>query len=106
MYLMFIEGELKLGKKDEFLKAWNGKILPLLQQQDGFVDEILIFEEGSQQPCGLSFWNNREQCDHYLQEVFPQAKSFVQHLMHGQPKTRRFEVEASEVFQIPLRKVA
>lgn len=36
MYMMFIEGELKPGKKDEFVKAWNNQIMPLLKKQDGF----------------------------------------------------------------------
>lgn len=106
MYLMFIEGELHEGKKDEFVKAWKGQILPLLKKQDGFVDEILLFEEGSHHPCGLSFWRSREACEHYQREVFPQSKHFVQHLMHGKPKTRSFEVEASEVLKVSPRKAA
>ena len=106
MYMMFIEGELKPGKKDEFLNAWSSQILPLLKKQDGFVDEVLLFEEGSEQPRGLSFWETREQCEHYQREVFPQAKNFVQHLMHDKPKIRSFDVEAAEIFKITQRKVA
>ncbi|MGA2962527.1 MAG: hypothetical protein ABSD96_12700 [Candidatus Korobacteraceae bacterium] len=129
MYMMLIEGELKPGKKDEFLKAWSSQILPLLKKQDGFVDEIMLFEfeeghseysmypcflpfdnhnhaNGSQQPRGLCFWESREQCERYQREVFPQAKNFVEHLMHGKPKVRKFEVAAAEIFKITQRKVA
>ncbi len=105
MYMMFIEGELKPGRKDEFVKVWNSQILPLLKKQDGFVDEILLIEEG-QQPCGLSFWKTREQCERYQREGFPQAKNYVQHLMHGTPKIREFDVEAAEVFKTTQRKAA
>jgi hypothetical protein len=106
MYMMFIEGELKPGKKDEFLKAWISQILPLLKKQEGFVDEILLLEEGSQQPCGLSFWKTRGHCERYQREGFPQAKNFVQHLMHGSPKIRKFDVEAAEAFKITKLKAA
>ena len=106
MYMMLIEGELKPGKKDEFLKAWSSQILPLLKKQDGFVDEIMLLEEHSQQPRGLSFWKTREQAEQYQREVFPQAKRFVQHLMRNAPRVRKFDVEASEVFRIPIRKAA
>jgi hypothetical protein len=59
MYMVFIDGDLKPGKKNEFLKAWSSQILPLLKKQDGFVDEILLREDGSEKPCGLSFWKPR-----------------------------------------------
>lgn len=106
MHMMLIEGEVKPGKKDEFVQTWKGQILPLLKKQAGFVDEILLFEEESQHPCGLSFWKTRVQCERYEQDVFPQSKKFVQHLMHSTPKIRHFEVEASETFKTRARKVA
>jgi heme-degrading monooxygenase HmoA len=96
MYMLLIEGELKPGKKDEFLQAWRSQILPLLKKQDGFIDEFLTFEEGTRKGCGLAFWNSRAQGEHYRIEVFPQTKNFVQHLMHGHPAIRGFEVGAAE----------
>jgi heme-degrading monooxygenase HmoA len=100
MYMMFIEGDLKPGKKDEFLKAWNSQILPLLKKQDGFVDEVLLLEEGSQKPCGLSFWKSKQHAERYRQNAFPQAKSSVEHLLSGTPTLRGFDVAAAEVFNI------
>jgi heme-degrading monooxygenase HmoA len=106
MYMMFIEGGLKPDKANEFVKVWNSQILPLLKKQDGFVDEILLLEEGSKAPCGLSFWKSREQCERYQREGFQQAKSIVRDLMHGSPKTRGFEVAAAETFKVTGRKAA
>ncbi len=100
MYMLLIEGELKPGKKDEFLKAWSSQIMPLLKKQDGFIDEFLTFEEGTQMGCGLAFWSSREQAEHYQREVFPQAKNFVQYLMHGHPKIRCFEIGAAESLKV------
>jgi len=76
MYMMFIDGEVKPGKKDEFVKAWSTQILPLLKKQDGFVDEILLWEGGSHNGCcGLCFWKTKEQAERYQRDVFPQAKN-------------------------------
>jgi len=100
MYMLLIEGELKPGKKEEFLQVWRSQILPLLKKQDWFVDEFLTFEEGTQMGCGLAFWSSREQGEHYRREVFPQAKNFVQHLMHGHPTIRGFEVGAAESLKV------
>lgn len=100
MYMLLIEGELKPGKKDEFLQVWSSQILPLLKKQDGFIDEFLTFEEGTHVGCGLAFWSSREQAEHYRHDVFPQAKNFVQHLMHGHPKIRGFEVGVAESLKV------
>jgi hypothetical protein len=106
MYMLLIDGTLK-GKNNEFLDVWSKQILPLLKKQDGFVDEILLFEQGTQSGCvGLSLWNTQEQCERYYREVFSQAKNFVQHLLVGEPTVRRFEVQSSETFKIAARKAA
>ena len=100
MFMMFIEGELKPGKKDEFVKTWSSQILPVLKKQDGFVDEFLLFEQDSSKGCGLCFWKTRAQAEHYQRDVFPNTKNFVQHLMHGQPTMRGFEVEVAESLKV------
>jgi hypothetical protein len=106
MYMLFIDGDLKPGKKDEFLKAWSSQILPLLKKQDGFVDEILLMEEGSEKPCGLCFWKSKEQAERYRQDVFPKAVQPVEHLLTGTPNMRGFDVAAAETFNVAARKVA
>ena len=92
MYMVFIDGELKPGKKNEFLTAWNSQILPLLKKQDGFVDEILLLEDGSDR--------------RYRREIFPQAKRFVEQALSGTPTLRGFDVAVAETFKISARKVA
>jgi len=107
MYMLMIDGSLQRGKNNEFIDAWSKRILPLLKKQDGFVDEILLFEQGTGPGCvGLSFWNTQEQCEQYYREVFPQAKNSVQHLLDRAPEVREFEVESSETFKIAARKAA
>jgi hypothetical protein len=96
MYTLLIEGELNVGKKDEFLKVWSSEMLPLLKEQEGFVDEFVTFEEDNQ-VCGLAFWNTRKGGEHYRREVFPQVKNLVQHLMRD-TSIRGFAVGATESF--------
>jgi heme-degrading monooxygenase HmoA len=101
MYMLLIDGKIAPGKKDEFLKAWGSRILPLLKKENGFVDEVLLFDPATQsQAVGLCFWNTKEQAERYQREVFPLAKGFVEHLIEGAPTLRGFEVEASETFGI------
>jgi uncharacterized protein (UPF0371 family) len=107
MYMLLIDGKINAGKKNEFVNAWQSQILPLLKKQNGFVDEILLFENATPQSCvGLCLWKTQADGEHYHREVFPKAKDFVQHLLNGAPAIRGFDVEAAETFRIAAGKAA
>src|SRR6476660_3431916 len=107
MHTLIIEGTLKPGKKDEFIRAWKSDILPTLKKQKGFVDEVLLFETNDpDRGVGLSFWKTQEDAEKYQREVFPETVSSVQHLIQTPPSVRSFDVEASETFGIAVRKAA
>lgn len=107
MYMLLIDGQLKQDKQDEFLKAWSSQIRPLLKKQNGFVDEILLFEHGTKNAAtGLCFWKTQQDGERYRREVFPQASGSVEHLLNGAPTVRTFEVAAAETFHISADKAA
>jgi quinol monooxygenase YgiN len=106
MYMLRIEATLKPGKKDEFLKAWSSQVLPLLKQQSGFIDEILLFESGTNDGCGLSIWKSQKEAERYRREVFNQASTHVQHCLEGAPAIRSYDMAASETFHISAHKAA
>ena len=86
MYMMFIEGELKPGKKDEFVKAWNNQIMPLLKKQDGFdFYALLCLCQGR-----LEAFSDRGICD-FNHDLFLDV-----HLPAGrEPQGSRFKLLAS-----------
>jgi quinol monooxygenase YgiN len=106
MYMLRIDGTLKPGKKDEFLKAWSSQVLPLLKQQSGFIDEILLFEHGTNAGAGLSFWKSQKEAERYHREVFHQASTHVQPFLQGEPTIHSYDVAASEIFHISVHKAA
>jgi heme-degrading monooxygenase HmoA len=106
MQVLHIDAKLKPGRREDFLKVFNSLVLPLLKKQPGFVDEILLFEDGNDAGIGLSIWESRDDAERYLHNVFQKAKSNMEHLIDGEVAVRSFEIEASEVFQIKSRKAA
>lgn len=106
MQVLHIDARLKPGRKEDFLKTFNSLVLPLLKQQDGFVDEILLFEDGTNTGIALSLWNSRKEAEQYQNNVLEKTKSFVEHLLESNVTVRSFEVAASETFHIKARKAA
>jgi heme-degrading monooxygenase HmoA len=107
MHTLIIEGTLKSGTKNDFTKAWTKEILPTLKKQQGFVEEVLLFETASpDRGVGLSFWNTKQDAEKYQREVFPRIVDSVQQYIQNPPTVRSFDVEASEMFRIAAGKAA
>src|SRR5437899_3041294 len=92
MHALLIDGSLKPGKKDEFMKIWQSQILKTLKQQKGYVEEILLMNEDGQQGVGVSLWQTKADADRYFNEVFPKQLDQVSQFMAVTPKTRAFNV--------------
>jgi heme-degrading monooxygenase HmoA len=106
MFLLHIDAKLKPGRQDEFLHIFNGRVLPLLKKQNGFIDEMLLFEKGTNTGIALSFWKSRKDAEQYQQDVFEKAKNHVEYMIDGPITVRSFEVVASDTFQIRSRQEA
>lgn len=91
MYSLRIDGIVRPGKNHEFLKTWSDHILPLFKGQNGFLDVMLLFEEGAAAVSSISFWNTREDREHYQHNVFFHATRFVEHLLDGAPVARALD---------------
>jgi heme-degrading monooxygenase HmoA len=107
MHTLIIEGTLKSGTKNDFTKAWTKEILPTLKKQQGFVEEVLLFETANpDRGVGLSFWKTKEDAEKYQREVFPRIVDSLQQYIQNPPTVRSFDVEASEKFRIVAGKAA
>jgi quinol monooxygenase YgiN len=107
MYTLVIEASFKPDKKPEFLDYWKNQILPAEKQQNGFVDELLLFaNDNPLQGLGLSFWESRQQAEEYYRNVFPGLAAAVEPLCEKQPAVRQYHVEVAESLDISAEEAA
>ncbi|MCU1285985.1 MAG: hypothetical protein JWO13_2335 [Acidobacteriales bacterium] len=106
MHALLIEGSIKPGKKNDFMKIWESQILTTLKTQKGYVEEILLLKEDGQQGVGVSLWQTKADADRYYNEVFPKQVAQVSDLMTGTPNMRPFNVEHADTFNITAGKAA
>jgi heme-degrading monooxygenase HmoA len=61
MFTRVLEFTAKQGKAREVSSALNDKVLPMLKNQPGFVDAIVLTSATEpQRLLGLSFWNSAD----------------------------------------------
>lgn len=107
MFTRIVEITAKSGKGRELVRTVNDKVMAILRDQPGFVDEIaLISQDNPDRLVALSFWKTRDDADAYNKTAFPRVLDIVRGLMEGSPTVRNFDVATSTPHNISVTKAA
>ena len=101
MFTRIVETTARPGKTEELCKVITENVLPILKRQGGFQDEIvLVSNTEPHRLITLSFWNAREDAEHYNRETYPKITEMIRNLCEGEPTVRTFDVETSTAHNI------
>jgi heme-degrading monooxygenase HmoA len=95
MYARHISLSLKPNQREEFDKTFQKDILPLLQKQNGFTDEITLVSPDGKDGIAISLWERKENADVYSRETYPQVLKSLARVVEGTPQVRGYEVAMS-----------
>ena len=107
MFTRVVEVTTKPGKARELSHTITDKVLTILKNQPGFVDEVvLISNENPDHILALSFWKTREDAEKYNREQFTNVTDLIRNFSEGKPKVQTFEVESSTIQKIAAGRAA
>ena len=95
MYARHVSFNLKAIRPEELIQTFEKEILPLLQKQNGFADEITLVNPDGKDAIGISLWERKEDADMYSRETYPQVLKSLARVVEGTPQVRGFEVPVS-----------
>jgi quinol monooxygenase YgiN len=95
MYARHVTCNLKPNQREELTQTFEKDILPLLQKQNGFTDEITFVSPDNKQAIAISLWERKENADVYSRETYPQILKSLARLVEGTPEVRGYEVATS-----------
>ena len=95
MYARHVAFNLKAIKREEVTQIFEKDILPLLQRQNGFTDEITFVSPDGKDAVAISLWERKEDADVYSRETYPQVLKSLARVMEGTPQVRGYEVATS-----------
>jgi heme-degrading monooxygenase HmoA len=95
MYARHVSCQLKQITRDELTQMFDGEVLPLLQKQSGFNDEITFVDQDGRQVLAISLWDSKASADAYSREVYPQVLKTLGRVIEGTPQVRGYEVAFS-----------
>jgi heme-degrading monooxygenase HmoA len=95
MYARHVTLNLKPNQQEELTQTFEREILPLLQKQNGFTDEIAFVTPDGRQVMAISLWESKENADRYNREAYPQVLKSLARAVEGTPEVRGYEVAIS-----------
>jgi heme-degrading monooxygenase HmoA len=99
MYSRHVTLNVKPNQREELTQMFEREILPRLQKQNGFTDEI-AFLSPDNKVIAISLWENKEAADSYSREIYPQVLKSLARVVEGTPEVRGCEVVFSTLHNI------
>ena len=79
MFARIIDCEVKLEKKEEFVKVLKNEVLPILKKQTGFLEILPLFPEKMREErvITISLWTTKADAERYEREFYPKVLDIV-----------------------------
>ncbi len=79
MFARMLNYEIKLEKKEEFVKAVQNEVVPILKKQTGFLEILPFFPEKmkDEKVFTISLWNTKADAERYEKEFYPKVLNIL-----------------------------
>ena len=90
----------KPERLNEFRNRLNNDLLPQIKMQKGFVDVVESVDPTTGTFVCNTFWNTRQDVDHYTNTLFNEVAEELTPFLNGEPTIQTLSVENSTVHNI------
>ena len=95
MFARSVTIRLKPNSVAEFNRTFEKEILPLLQKQRGFRDEISLVASNGSEAVGISLWDQKDNAEAYNRTTYPEVQKLLAKVSEGTPQVQTYEVGSS-----------
>jgi hypothetical protein len=85
MFARSVSVPLKPNTLPEFNRTFEKEILPLMQKQTGFRDELILANENANHITAISLWDSKTQADDYGKTAYAQVLRSLEKVLEGAP---------------------
>ena len=105
MFARSVTIRLKSNSVGEFNRTFEKEVLPLLQKQRGFQDEISLVASNGSEVLGISLWDQKEDAEAYNRTTYPEVQKLLAKVSEGTPHVQTYEVGSSTIHKTAARAV-
>ena len=103
MFARSVTVRLKSNAVAEFNRTMEKEILPLLQKQKGFRDEISLVASSGTEALGISLWDQKDDAEAYNRTTYPEVQKLLAKVSEGTPHVQTYEVGSSTIHKVAAR---
>ena len=103
MFARSVTIRLKSNSVGEFNRTFEKEVLPLLQKQRGFQDEISLVSSNGTEAVGISLWERQEDAELYNRATYPEVQKLLAKVSEGTPHVQTYEVGTSTIHKVATR---
>jgi heme-degrading monooxygenase HmoA len=103
MFARSVTMRIKSNTLAEFNKALEKEILPLLQKQKGFRDELTLVSPDGPEVVAISLWDHKEDAEAYNRTTYSEVKKLLSKVIEGTPQVQNYEVSLSTFHKTTAR---
>ncbi len=101
MYARNVTFRIKANMQPDYTHVFENQILPLLQKQKGFKEEITLCNPGSPDAVSISLWEHKSNADDYNTHAYPEVLKFLAKAIEGTPRVQTFDTVVSSFHNVP-----
>ena len=103
MIARMVQVTTKPGQLQEFVKTMAERNLPILKQQPGFVDAVLLTSDTQpDQLVGIAIWKSKKDAEKYANGQGRQVLEAMRPLLQETPTIRTFTLAAATAYNIGI----
>jgi heme-degrading monooxygenase HmoA len=100
MFARSVTMRLKPNSVSEFNRTLEKEILPLLQKQKGFRDEVALVSSNGSEVVGISLWDQKQDAEAYNRSAYPDVQRILSKVIEGTPQVQTYEVAQSTFHKV------
>ena len=97
MFARNVSLRLKPNTLSEFTRIFDKEVLPMLQKQSGFRDEILFAVPGGLDVVAISLWDTKDYAEAYNTSGYPELLKILDKVLDGTPRVQVSDVISSTI---------
>ena len=107
MFARVVECQSKAGRSEQMGNKLMNHVLPILQEQPGFVDFLTLSDKTNpERLMCISFWTSRQDAEEYHRQHYDTITDMLKPVLESPPTLETFTVNASTAHRIAVDRAA
>jgi quinol monooxygenase YgiN len=97
MFARILDFNVKMEKKEEFVKVMKNQVLPTLKKQTGFLEILPFFPEKirEERMFTISLWATKQDADRYEREFYPRINDMLKPFLTSPVEVNYYNLETT-----------